>query len=346
MSRIVSRYVFIEWVPINHKIADTMGYTYERFTKDRVYLYLPLIAGMDRNEFLVRRKWNLSTWANYIDSHITDNLTIESLAKLAGYSPTNYRDVFMMYYNISPTVYILQRRLYLANKEFREEVDSNEKILKKYHFQSKEQFEQLYQQEFSREPYLRDGAIVTLDDLLGFYEDNKDKVRYAVRKIQPFRIISHTVKQAQENKIPDDLTALVIFWFREDFDDFAPLQNLFFGRGSNRKKVFLWNEDPEYQNGFMVYSYRIGLVTKKDEDPEAYELNAEMQIEEIPGGQYAIFTTLDKNDSEDPQTAYRLLTRCAFGGWINANRTRVDFQRRTFVLWTKKRLFFYVPVLD
>ena len=58
-----------------------------------------------------------------------------------------------------------------------------------------------------------------------------------------------------------------------------------------------------------------------------------------------MFMTTARTDLEGMEEAFRLLTRCAFGGWINENRYRVDMSRRTFVRWQKGKFFFYVPLI-
>jgi len=50
-SRIMARFIFKEWVPVNEKVTNTIGYTYEKFTKTRVYIYLPLATGMGGTEY-------------------------------------------------------------------------------------------------------------------------------------------------------------------------------------------------------------------------------------------------------------------------------------------------------
>ena len=68
-------------------------------------------------------------------------------------------------------------------------------------------------------------------------------------------------------------------------------------------------------------------------------------VEAVPGGCYAIFSTVDNLEAYWLEDAFGLLTRCAFGGWIKDNRWRVDFSRRTFVVWRDRRLHFFVPTV-
>ena len=122
MQRMLSRFVLQEWVPMNCKTASTMGFTYERFTPQRVYLCLPIASGMDTGDGLNELRWGLADWAHHIDGLIARgiDLDVESLAQLEGYSEKNYSDVFSMYYGLTPLAYVRRRRLYLANAELNE----------------------------------------------------------------------------------------------------------------------------------------------------------------------------------------------------------------------------------
>lgn len=121
MQRMLSRFVFQEWIPMNGKVANTMGFTFERFTASRVYLYLPIVSGMDNSEKLRETRWGLAGWARHIDELIGNgiDLSTEALASLESYSEQNYIDVFSMYYGLTPLAYVRRRRLYLAGEEIR-----------------------------------------------------------------------------------------------------------------------------------------------------------------------------------------------------------------------------------
>ena len=111
VQRMLSRYVFQEWIPMNRKATNTMGYTYERFTSERVYLYLPVVYGMDYGSELRKLPWGVEEWASHIDELIDVDLNADVLADLEGYSTKNYIDVFSMYYGLTPSVYVRRRRL-------------------------------------------------------------------------------------------------------------------------------------------------------------------------------------------------------------------------------------------
>ena len=97
--------------------------------------------------------------------------------------------------------------------------------------------------------------------------------------------------------------------------------------------------------------YYVAHVLRKGLDPEGQSRFAAAcartgaHVESVPGGCYAVFSTVDDLEEYSPIDAFALLTRCAFGGWIKDNRWRVDFSRRTFVVWRNRRLYFHVPTI-
>lgn len=115
-SRILSRFIFKEWVPVNRKVTNTLGFTYEVFDDDRVYIYLPVQPGMEARSEIQETETIIERWARYIDEHIDDDLTTESLAYIAGYSTDNYRDIFQLYYGITPAEYVKSRRIFIQGQ--------------------------------------------------------------------------------------------------------------------------------------------------------------------------------------------------------------------------------------
>ena len=115
-SRILSRFIFKEWVPVNQKVTNTLGFTYEVFDDDRVYIYLPLQPGMEARSEVQETETITERWARYIDEHIGDDLTTESLAYIAGYSTDNYRDIFQLYYGVTPAEYVKSRRRFIRGE--------------------------------------------------------------------------------------------------------------------------------------------------------------------------------------------------------------------------------------
>ena len=450
MQRMLSRYVFQEWIPVNRKATNTMGYTYERFTSERVYLYLPIAYGMDYGSELRKLQWGVEEWASHIDELIDVDLNAEVLANLEGYSAKNYIDVFSMYYGLTPSVYIRRRRLYLAEEQLRQAVEEAagaaeaagtagaagvaverlDAIVRKYRFTSYEQFLRMREKEFGdadarnrQKPEYRahatfdqvarpleagartglprevmmpvaddDPADGRLVDLRAFYEFNKERVAFFICRLRSFGLLEYSIEESRERRQPQDLSARVLYWFTRPFpgaERFAP----YFA--SDEAKVFIWaqavsesDENPGEGSGvarkqadsgraasavdgslradtadgttsagtagaggtpisryYVAYVLKEGLTPENRAALEGALASSGACLETVPGGCYAVFSTVDDLESYSLHDAFRLLTRCAFGGWIKDNRWRVDFSRRTFVVWRDSKLYFVVPTV-
>ncbi len=344
-SRIMWRYVIKEWVPLNRKIPNKLRCTYEVFTPERIYMYLPLQAGFLTTEKLLPHKWSIPAWARYIDDHITEKLSLESLAFKANYSTHNYRDIFCMYYGVTPSVYIRRRRITLAASEI-EKAHSHQEmrdILKKYRFANYMMLEKASREEFGRnlsELIFDDPA----GDLITSYESNKDNVHCSFGVYEGKTILAHSVEEIEKEAIPDETVERIVYWFRRDFQDLKGLKKYL---AYPKEKVFIWGNDPVIHGIQRVYPYYIGSVVKKkikEDDMTGLKENASLHLEHTEPGRYAVFSVYGDTD-DSPADTFRFLTRVAFGGWINEHRWRLDLTRRTFVLWKKGKLFFFVPLV-
>ena len=137
----------------------------------------------------------------------------------------------------------------------------------------------------------------------------------------------------------------MLYWFNRDFPDFAAIKTLF---SQPEEKVFIWGDQAVYEEDQRLYKYYVGTVLKEaltEKQAEELEQTSGAHEEVIPGGRYAEFSVPEISEDELPDETVRLLTRCAFGGYINENRWRVDLKKRTFIAWRDRKPYFYVPVV-
>ena len=345
MSRILMRYIFKEWILINHKQSNTLGCTYEIFDKEHVSIMVPLASNALTGESLTEHKWSIAKWADNIDDHITDGLSLESLAFDANYSPQNYRDVFLMYYGITPTAYIRKRRACLALNELQNADQSRTKsILRKYHFRSREQLDKVWKEEFGGVAQdIQKGQLDRLPNLVKFYDNNIDKIQVRITDLPRTYAALKSISQNTSSSLPADIVERILYWFNRDFKNKKDIDKYI---SKPEQKVFLWGNKADIGFGYPEYHYYVGSVLTESENDKYPDVRSvSFDIEAIPGGKYAEFQVPGKNDQDSPGEKFRLLTRMAFGGWINRNRWRVDFGRRTFVIWRGGKLYFYVPVM-
>ncbi|MBR3147123.1 MAG: helix-turn-helix domain-containing protein [Eubacterium sp.] len=344
MSRIMNRYIFKEWVPINRKVTNTMGFTYETFDSDRVSIYLPLSEGMGIDDAMKPQRWSIQAWSDYIDENITENLTLDSLAQVSGYSTENYRDVFSMYYGMTPSEYITKRRLLLAYSEMAAGAGQTE-TLSKYRFSSVPFYEKTFRSYFGKAPdeYAPEDTMLT--DLMEYYEVNKKRVHVSYHNEPEMHVLTHSIEESEDRSVPNDIVGRMLYWFNRDFPDFAAIKTLF---SQPEEKVFIWGDQAVYEEDQRLYKYYVGTVLKEaltEEQAEELEQMSGAHEEVIPGGRYAEFSVPEISEDELPDETVRLLTRCAFGGYINENRWRVDLKKRTFIAWRDRKPYFYVPVV-
>ncbi len=208
---------------------------------------------------------------------------------------------------------------------------------------------------FAHEP----GALI---DLQAYYEFNKHKVACATRRLRDFQILGHSIEESGDGVVPSDLTERVLYWFRRPFPGSAHVHGLFAGDAA---KVFIWAEEPiampdadagpdaaSAPADDEVSRYYVANVLQGNLEDEAENVIAAAcaeggaHREVVSGGCYAVFWVADDAlEAYSLADAFRLLTRCAFGGWIRDNRWCVDFSRRTFVVWRAGKLFFHVPTI-
>ena len=289
-------------------------------------------------------QWSIQSWADYIDQNITDDLTLRSLAIAANYSVNNYRDIFSMYYGMTPTEYIIKRRLVLASEELSSGIKESV-VLKKYHYVSRKQLEHEYKTVFGHEQCEAVIEEPMLTDLISYYATNKERIKISFRNEMPRIVLMYSIEESEDTAIPDDLIGRITYWFKHEFRDFATIKSLF---DFTEEKLFVWGNDSVYEDGQIVYKYYEGTVISPDDNKRKMAVLARTKgaiLEEIPGGRYAVFSTQGKDDIVLTEEAMRFLTRCAFGGYINENRWRIDMKRRTFIIWRGNKLYFYVPIV-
>ena len=223
-----------------------------------------------------------------------------------------------------------------------------------------------------------------LVDLRAYYEFNKERVAFSVYRLRDFALLEYSIEESRERRQPQDLSARVLYWFTQSFpgaESFAP----YFAPDEAKVFIWANDasddrESPGEDHGAADAKANSGQASSADADTAdatgaaggddasvsryyvAYVLRGDLTAEEraalegaltgsgtrletVPGGYYAVFSTVDNLESYSLHDAFRLLTRCAFGGWIKDNRWRVDFSRRTFVAWHDRRLLFVVPTV-
>lgn len=276
--------------------------------------------------------YSVDSWTNYIDEHITENLTTPALAETFHYSPTHFRRVFRYYYKMSVSDYIRKRRLQLAAEDIRNGVKCKD-TAKKYDFSTYAGFSRAFQKEFNMTPQAYSKSIFEVVDLAKYYEEYKDSLIVKYIEIKEIKMIGHPVVESTNEDA--DIPAQVCYWMDKDF---PCLENTRFSCNVQRReeKIACWYHVPEHK----YIEYILGPVVEEFED----DIPKEMIKMNIEGGLYAVFETEKESDKDDFVETLRKYTRCVFYGWIKEFRERVDLDRITFERYIDNKVYFYVPI--
>ncbi len=333
---ILSRYIYNEWKLINHVSIDEKALVYESYGKDTVSIHIPVL----RPEKAVIEGSNRGTgfWTDYIDKHIREDISVAGIAEWTGYSEKMFRQVFQLYYDITPEDYILKKRLYLSARGLKRS-NSLEMIANRYHFESLEDFREKFHTEFGAYP--EDAGTLSFQsvDLKSYYQKNKKNIHLAFKNEEPVQFIAVSVSQKASVADSTDLSELVARHFSETDSAFNGTEY-----AAETEKLAIWDEIPDPETGEMMYDYVIG--PKTDHRPDMSHLPMEVRSFELSGGWYAVFETEYEDDTKDLAANFRFLTRCAFYGWLQENLYRFDGKRLTYVRMKGKKLYFYVPIVS
>lgn len=344
-TRMLGQYISREWIPMNEKVQDSRGYMFARFDPERISLYVPILHGMYGKDIITEVNWQVAEWCRYIDEHLHEDLNVHDLALRWRYSEMNFRMIFSMYYGMDPDEYIQKKRLYLAASAIHKGMSIAD-VLAEYNFTSREEFEKQFMEEFEVMPEDHKEFKMEALDLIEYYQQYKKSVHIKFRDILPLKAAvkqldrdEEIVWDQEELVRKEDIPRTAAYWFTHDFDCLKG-SDYEMDERERPSRIFIWKNEPVIINGEAVYDYYLGPVVKKDAGiPEGME---ELTID---GGTYAVFRTENLSDKDDLPETYRMLTRVAFGGWINECRYRVDYSRPTFINYKRQKLFFYVPIV-
>lgn len=323
-------YVQKKWMPKHENSINSQGYSFQYFRDGRVYYYLSLLE--EEQEESLAKVYGVETWTKFIDAHITENLTVASLATKFHYSPTHFKRVFKYYYRMSVADYIRKRKLSLIAEAIREGEDYQE-TASKYGFHTYAGFSRAFEKEFQISPAAYQRGIFEVIDLSDYYKEYKDTLRLSIVKIKSLLVEGKTILPSKGDDM--DIPAQINYWLGREF----PCQNNSRLEGNvNQKedKIALWKHNAD--NGDIEYI--MGPVV----DEWSEEMDADVIPIQIEGGRYAIFETEKLSDEEDVAEVLRRYTRCVFYGWVKENRDMVDLCRVTFERYVNGKIYMYVPL--
>lgn len=94
----------------------------------------------------------ISTTKDYLDSHLSERLSLQDLSKIATLSPYHLLRTFKAFYGLAPHQYLTQQRLKYAHYLLEESTESITQIVTECGFESHSSFGRLFKRQFGHPP--------------------------------------------------------------------------------------------------------------------------------------------------------------------------------------------------
>lgn len=278
-----------------------------------------------------RMEFQNIAWINYIDEHITEDITPEMMAEHFNYSRDYFRKAFQDDFGMGLSAYISQRKIQKAARELRQGVKVAS-LAKKYGFKSRNGFDKAFRKAFCTSPSKYAKANTEVVDLNQFYSEYKDKMKVSFMDVDDIKMVGWTIIPNRGREV--DIPAQVAFWLDEDSPYFKKMNSVA-GRANGNDKIAMWYHDPECINIQYVLGPVVNNFTNVPEDAVKIEIAA---------GRFAVFETDRESDVDNLADTIRMFSRCVFYGWIKEHRDMVSLQNFTFERYINKKVYIYVPI--
>lgn len=335
-------YIIRKWLEKNEEKVESIDRSFVLSKENKVYLYLPLLP---------REQWKLSSvsgnkknreiqrWLNYIDENITENLSIEGLAKKFFCSKSSLRAAFNKNCGMSATDYIRRRRLEMAAKDIRENMSIRE-VAKKYKYHTVTGFTRAFEREFLVLPSAYSRAIFKELNIHIYSKAFFGTLQLMIVSIKDLKMIGKVILNGKDGK--NSAESQVQFWLNNEFPC-SRNTRLSNNRYRREDKISLWWHNPEIFPTRKDLLYLIGPVV---EDYQEDEIAEGMLGITIYGGKYAIFKTGRQSDRKNLAETIRMFTRCVFHGWLQEIKkiNMLDNSRCTFQRYVDDKILVYIPL--
>lgn len=278
-----------------------------------------------------RMEFQNIAWINYIDEHITEDITPEMMAEHFNYSRDYFRKAFQDDFGMGLSAYISQRKIQKAARELRQGVKVAS-LAKKYGFKSRNGFDKAFRKAFCTSPSKYAKANTEVVDLNQFYSEYKDKMKVSFMDVDDIKMVGWTIIPNRGREV--DIPAQVAFWLDEDSPYFKKMNSVA-GSTNENDKIAMWYHDPECINIQYILGSVVNNFTNVPDDAVKIEIAA---------GRFAVFETDRESDVDNLADTIRMFSRCVFYGWIKEHRDMVSLQNFTFERYINKKVYIYVPI--
>lgn len=312
-----------EWAKINKKTVNKSAILYQRYSKNEIFLYVPVFH-REKNDLQRNPKKGPDEWVKYIDAHIEEKLSVIRMAENYNYSVRHFSNTFELYFGIRPGRYIEKRKLYLAATVLKNENVDIQQLVNRFGLQSVDNFRERFFAEFRSYPEDYSGVEYKVEDMKQYYSRFKDTTVLTYADVEDFIMYGKNVCAGVGDELDNrELLENIVLELKQK-DGFEA-----------SSKMVVWQTLAESEE-------RVCLVGPKGMIPQS--MKDDYVKVAIKGGRYVVMESQYTSEEETLLESYRMLYRCAFGGWIRENQVRIDFHRLTFVRYQNGKLYFYIPV--
>lgn len=170
-----------------------------------------------------RMEFQNIAWINYIDEHITEDITPEMMAEHFNYSRDYFRKAFQDDFGMGLSAYISQRKIQKAARELRQGVKVAS-LAKKYGFKSRNGFDKAFRKAFCTSPSKYAKANTEVVDLNQFYSEYKDKMKVSFMDVDDIKMVGWTIIPNRGREV--DIPAQIAFWLDEDSPYFKKMNSV------------------------------------------------------------------------------------------------------------------------
>lgn len=251
---------------------------------------------------------NIRRAVGYIESNITEEVSLAEAADAAGYSRYHFHRVFQALVGKTMTEYVRRRRLTKASYDLLRTKKGILTISLDYRFESQESFTRAFKSMFGMNPgqyrknkrrlQLREEPVISEEKLFHFYGGMPVDPKVIVK--EAFMVVGMKVEtKMSENKIPD-------LWQR-----FLPRINEIKYRTNTYETYGISEYSENYVDEMSTYWAGVPVY-------QIDEIPAGMEVKTVPASQYVVVTHKGKLDSMGNAFDYIYTTWLNKSGYVLA----------------------------
>lgn len=275
--------------------------------------------------------------AVYVDKHIKEELTAQSLGNLYSCTAGYFSYIFSCYCQIPLNCYIDKVRLQHAANEFLSHSSITD-VVNQYRYESPERFQMEFEKEYgiSLEGFLKRGEPVPPVQLRRQVKAEDVQIEY--KTLKPLTMAGYPIVQEEkEEKIEYNPIGKAVMHYGIKQDGKKSLERIeedeVFSQDS---EIAMWWHDPACNSYYLM-----GPICKDRESvPE------DMTAVSMPASEYAVFSW--KNDDENNLTleeTIKNLLYYAYHEWLIENESKIDKLGYTYELYQDGKAYLYLPLL-